>query len=189
MTTTTGTFTRMDDATPEELAVVVSEANTHLSLEVADRLLATLETLKGPTLGYQVDRYEHSLQTATRAARRRPDRHGHRRAPPRRRRRHRPGQPQRAGRDDHLALRRRRDHLGRAPPRRVPGYHYWHKIGFDRNARDSYRDSPYFDAAAHFCGEWDQQAFDPDYDTLPIESFEPMVREVFSRPASGFGDD
>jgi predicted HD phosphohydrolase len=69
------------------------------------------------------------------------------------------------------------------------GYHYWHKIGFDRNARDRYRDSPYFDAAAHFCGEWDQQAFDPDYDTLPIEFFEPLLREVFARPASGFGTD
>jgi predicted HD phosphohydrolase len=69
------------------------------------------------------------------------------------------------------------------------GYHYWHKIGFDRDARERYRDSPYFDAAAHFCGAWDQEAFDPDYDTLPLEVFEPIVHEVFSRPASGFGDD
>ena len=36
---------------------------------VADRLLAQLDTLKGPTLGYRVDRYEHSLQTASRALR------------------------------------------------------------------------------------------------------------------------
>ena len=34
---------------------------------------------------------------------------------------------------------------------------------------------------------WDQEAFDPGYDTLPIDTFVPMVREVFSRPASGFG--
>ena len=40
MTTTTGTFTRMDDATPEELAVVVAEADTHLMQGVADHLLA-----------------------------------------------------------------------------------------------------------------------------------------------------
>jgi len=25
-------------------------------------------------------------------------------------------------------------------------------------------------------------AFDPDYDTLPLEHFEPLVREIFARP-------
>lgn len=69
MATTNGTFTRMDDATPEELAMVVQEARAHLNDRVADRLLTQLDTLKGPTLGYQVDRYEHSLQTASRALR------------------------------------------------------------------------------------------------------------------------
>jgi hypothetical protein len=32
-------------------------------------------------------------------------------------------------------------------------------------------------------------SFDPDYDTLPLETFEPLVREVFARPATGFRDD
>jgi predicted HD phosphohydrolase len=190
MATTNGTFTRMDDATPEELAVVIAEAQHHLNDRVADRLLEQLDTLKGPTLGYQVDRYEHSLQTATRALR------------------------DGAGTDmvvtalfhdigDALAP---ANHSELAAAILSPyvdeeaawvvrhhgvfqGYHYWHKIGFDRDARERYRGSPHFDAAARFCAEWDQQAFDPDYDTLPIETFEPMVREVFSRPASGFGGD
>jgi predicted HD phosphohydrolase len=69
------------------------------------------------------------------------------------------------------------------------GYHYWDKLGLDKNTRDRYRDSPYFDAAANFCAAWDQVSFDPDYDTLPLEAFEPMVREVFARPATGFRDD
>jgi predicted HD phosphohydrolase len=69
------------------------------------------------------------------------------------------------------------------------GYHYWDKIGLDPNTRDRYRDSPFFDAASHFCGEWDQVAFDPTYDTLPLSFFEPMVREVFARPATGFKTD
>ena len=185
-----GTFTKMDDATPEELAVVVSEAHRHLNAKVADRLLEMLETLKGPTLGYLVDRYEHSLQTATRA--------------------HRDG-----ARVDMVVgalLHDIGDALAPANHSELAatiispyvdaetawvvghhgvfqGYHYWHKIGFDRNARDRYRDSPYFDAAAHFCAAWDQVAFDPDYPSVPIEFFEPMVREVFERPASGFGED
>jgi predicted HD phosphohydrolase len=69
------------------------------------------------------------------------------------------------------------------------GYHYWDKLGLDKNSRDRYRDSPFFDAAAHFCGAWDQVSFDPSYDTLPLEAFEPLVREVFARPATGFRDE
>ena len=67
------------------------------------------------------------------------------------------------------------------------GYHYWDRIGLDRHTRERYRGSPYFDAAAHFCAAWDQESFDPGYDTLPIDTFVPMLRAVFSRPASGFG--
>jgi predicted HD phosphohydrolase len=33
----------------------------------------------------------------------------------------------------------------------------------------------------NFCERWDQRAFDPDYDTLPLETFEPTVRRVFAR--------
>ena len=29
-----------------------------------------------------------------------------------------------------------------------------------------------------FADEWDQVAFDPDHDTLPLEHFEPLVRRL-----------
>ena len=51
----------------------------------------------------------------------------------------------------------------------------------DRNARDRYRDHPHFDATVRFCESWDQPSFDPDYDTMVLEFFEPMVRRLFSR--------
>ena len=187
---TNGTFTCMDDATAEELAVVVSEAQIHLSDRVADRLLAQLDTLKGPTLGYQVDRYEHSLQTATRALR-----YGARTDMVVAALLHDIGDALAPANHSELAAAIVAPYVDEETTWVVrhhgvfQGYHYWHKIGFDRDARERYRDSPHFDAAAHFCAEWDQQAFDPDYDTLPLEAFEPLVREVFSRPASGFGDD
>ena len=190
MATTTGTFTRMDDATPEQLAVVVQEAETHLMGQVADHLLAQLDTLKGPTLGYQVDRYEHSLQTASRALR-----DGARTDMVVAALFHDIGDALAPANHSELAATIVHPYVDEETTWVVghhgvfQGYHYWHKVGYDRNAREKYRDSPYFEAAAHFCGEWDQQAFDPDYDTLPIEAFEPLVREVFSRPASGFGDD
>src|SRR3954471_990744 len=65
----TVSFTRMEDATSEELAIVMAEAKVHLEQQVADRVLELLISMKGPTLGYQIDRYDHSLQTATRAMR------------------------------------------------------------------------------------------------------------------------
>ena len=36
--------------------------------------------------------------------------------------------------------------------------------------------------AARFADEWDQVAFDPAYDTPPLESFEERLRALFSRP-------
>ena len=40
-----------------------------------------------------------------------------------------------------------------------------------------------FNNCAEFCERWDQSSFDPDYPMEPIDTFEPMVREVFSRKA------
>ncbi|NCF26952.1 MAG: peptidase, partial [Gammaproteobacteria bacterium] len=47
-------------------------------------------------------------------------------------------------------------------------------------------DNPYYDACVRFCERWDQRAFDPDYDTLPLETFEPMVRRLFAEPKQKF---
>jgi predicted HD phosphohydrolase len=189
MATSAGSFTRMDDATAEELAVVVAEAEVHLHERLADRLLEQLDTLKGPTLGYQVDRYEHSLQTATRALR-----DGATTDMVVAALLHDVGDALAPANHSELAACILAPYVDEETTWVVrhhgvfQGYHYWHKIGFDRDARERYRGSPHFDAAAHFCAAWDQEAFDPDYDTLSLDAFEPLVREVFGRPASGFGD-
>jgi predicted HD phosphohydrolase len=62
------------------------------------------------------------------------------------------------------------------------GYYFWHHFGGDRNAREKYRDHPYFGDTAEFCALYDQCSFDPEYDTLPITYFEPMLRRVFAAP-------
>jgi predicted HD phosphohydrolase len=51
-----------------------------------------------------------------------------------------------------------------------------------RNARDKYKDHPLYQTTVDFCEKWDQAAFDPDYDTLPLEFFQPMAVRVFSKP-------
>jgi predicted HD phosphohydrolase len=62
------------------------------------------------------------------------------------------------------------------------GYYYFHYYGEDRNARERYREHPYYEACAEFCARWDQASFDPDYATEPLEHFEPLVRELFAKP-------
>ncbi len=59
--------------------------------------------------------------------------------------------------------------------------YYGHHVGANPHKRDAYLDHPYFDDCATFCERWDQSSFDPDYDTLSLEFFAPMVREVFAR--------
>jgi len=61
------------------------------------------------------------------------------------------------------------------------GYYFWHHIGKDRNARDKYKDHPWYDDCVYFCEHYDQAAFDPEYDTLELEFFMPMLENIFSR--------
>jgi predicted HD phosphohydrolase len=60
-------------------------------------------------------------------------------------------------------------------------YYYAHHIGGDRYEREQFRDHPYYAATVRFCEKYDQCSFDPDYDTLPIEAFEPIVRKVMTK--------
>jgi predicted HD phosphohydrolase len=61
------------------------------------------------------------------------------------------------------------------------GLHYFARVGLDPMMRNKHAGHPYYALAERFADEWDQNAFDPDYPNLPLEHFEPMVREVFSR--------
>ena len=58
------------------------------------------------------------------------------------------------------------------------GYYFWHHIGLDRDARDQFAGHEWYDDCAEFCERYDQAAFDPSGETLPLEEFEPMLRRV-----------
>lgn len=60
-------------------------------------------------------------------------------------------------------------------------YYYAHLTGGDREARQKYKDHPYYQTGVDFTDRWDQSAFDPDYDWHDLEYFSPHVEEVFSR--------
>ena len=60
--------------------------------------------------------------------------------------------------------------------------HYGDKLLLPTNLRERYAGEPWYDDAVIFSDAFDQLAFDPHYDTLPLEEFEPLVREFFDRP-------
>jgi predicted HD phosphohydrolase len=60
--------------------------------------------------------------------------------------------------------------------------HYAHHFGGDPEARQRHRCAPWFATAEKLADEWDQTSFDPEYDTLPLEHFEPSVRRILSNP-------
>jgi predicted HD phosphohydrolase len=61
--------------------------------------------------------------------------------------------------------------------------YYAHHFGKDPKGYLAYKDHPLFASCHHFCACYDQAAFDPDYSSKPLEYFEPLLREVFSRKA------
>jgi predicted HD phosphohydrolase len=179
-------FTRMDQGTQEEYQFLdrLYKTFTH---ELADRVITHLDLLKGDRLGYKIDRYQHSLQSATRA--------------------------QRDGADEEMVVAALLHDIGDtiAPDNHselgasvlqpyvsakthwiikhhglFQGYYYFHHCGGDRNARDLYRGHSMYEPTSAFCEKWDQNSFDPAYDTLPFSAFEPALRRIFAR--TPFGD-
>ena len=182
MTTADTTFTAMRDATREDYQTI-GRHSLEFFQGLPDRILRHLSLLAGDTGGYAVDRLTHSLQTATRA--------------------------QRDGRDDEYVVcalihdigdtLATANHADLAATILEPfvsdqnlwivkhhavfqGYYFFHHLGLDRNMRDRFREHEWFRDCAEFCEKYDQNSFDPEYDTLPLEAFEPAVRQVFAAP-------
>jgi predicted HD phosphohydrolase len=179
------TFTRMDESTLEEWAVIGAETMKNQP-RVAERVLGMLRSLEDITDGFATDQLTHCLQTATLA--------------------------ERAGADPEVVVAALCHDVGKAisvpnHPRigaeilkpyvrdevykmilvhqDFQGRHYYQHFGGDPDAREQHRDAltpEEFALAERFADEWDQIAFDPDYDTLPLEHFEPLVRKVFATP-------
>ena len=175
-------FTRMEDGNAEEYAFLTLLYEKCRN-GVSERLLELLKSMKGDKLGYQVDRYTHSLQSATRAESDGADEEtvvcallhdlGDVIAP-----------------DNHseviASILRpyisKKNHWVLKHHGLFQGYYYFHHIGGDRNARERYKDHPFYQDCVDFCEKWDQTSFDPDYPTQHLEYFEPMVRKVLTAP-------
>ena len=155
-------FTAMEDGTQEDYDLLGSLEEGEMS-GFSDRVLGWLRTMDD-SVGYQISRLEHSLQAATRA--------------------------HRAGEDEEtvvcVLLHDIGDYLAPANHSEVAaavlrpyvseknywivkhhgvfqGYYYFHFTGADRNARDRWKDHPYYQATVDFCANYDQNSFDPEY--------------------------
>ena len=61
-------FSAMEDGTKEDFVLIYAMADKSVQ-DIPDRMLRSLEPLKTSFDGYKINRYQHSLQTATRAYR------------------------------------------------------------------------------------------------------------------------
>jgi predicted HD phosphohydrolase len=176
------TFKAMTEGTQADWGKIATAA-MEFNVGLADRVLAHLKMLKGDCGGFSVDRLEHSLQSATLAYRDRMD-------------------------EEYFVCALLHDmgdilastnHAELAATVLKPfvseqnwwllhhhgifqGYYFFHYLGLDRNMREQYRGHPNFERTALFCERHDQNAFDPGYDTMPLEAFVPMVQRVMARP-------
>ena len=174
-------FTEMQHGTREDYELLGDYEREYVS-GLPARILAGLEQLAGSLGGYPVTRLDHSLQAATRA--------------------------RRDGADDELVAAALIHDVGDelAPfnhaeiasgiirPYVRPevtwiveqhglfqSYYYAHHLGANRDGRERFRGHPWYQACKDFCANWDQNSFDPKYRWDALESFEPLVRKIFTR--------
>jgi predicted HD phosphohydrolase len=60
-------------------------------------------------------------------------------------------------------------------------YYYNHQYGKDRNLRDQFKGHEFYEDTINFCHRWDQSSFDPNYDTISLTDFIPLVGKIFNR--------
>jgi predicted HD phosphohydrolase len=180
--TTRATFTRMEDSTAEDWQRIGAEF-MRFTQGLPDRIVTHLRLLENDYGGFPVDRYTHCLQTATRALK--------------------------DGRDEEYVvcalLHDMGDTLGSFNHADIAaailkpfvsednhwmvqhhgifqGYYFFHHLGLNRDMRDGFKDHPAYERTAEFCALYDNPAFDPKGETLPLSTFEPMLRRVFAQP-------
>lgn len=175
-------FTKMDQLTPED-AKIIGEALAQRQALVPTIIKRMLRQLEEQVDGFSVNELVHSLQTATRALR--------------------------AGASEELVVAALCHDIGKVisvvnhaeisaeilkPYVGTETYevvsthtdfqarYYNSLVGKDANPALQYADRPWYELACRFSDEWDQTSFDPNYKTLSLEYFEPMIDRIFASP-------
>jgi predicted HD phosphohydrolase len=177
------TFRHMNEGTSEDWAAIAREFAPY-ARQLPGRVLDHLQLLKGDCGGFPVDRLTHCLQTATLA--------------------------HQDARDDEYVvcalLHDMGDTLGSYNHADIAaavlkpfvseenhwmvahhgifqGYFFFHHLGMDRNLRDNYKQVPQlYQRTAEFCERYDAAAFDPAFESYPLDFFEPILKRVLAQP-------
>ena len=174
-------FTQMKNGSKEDYLFLDKFEQKYIN-GTADRILKFMDGLNSTLEGYKVTRLQHSLQTATRAFN------------------------DKASEEmiiaallhdigDELAPLNHAEYAASILKPYVSEkthwivkmhgefqmYYYAHHLGKDRNLRDKYKDHKYYKDTLMFCENWDQTSFDPNFKSLTLKDFEPIVKKVFSR--------
>ena len=174
-------FTEMKNGSKEDYELL-EKYEKNFERKTADRLLKYLASQTTTLEGYQITRLEHSLQAATRA--------------------YKNGESEEMvvatllhDIGDDLAPMNLSQYAASIIRPYVSEKTYWiilhhglfqtyysaHHLGGDRNARDKFKDHKYYQDTVDFCEKYDQSSFDPNYKSMSLEDFEPMVKKIFDR--------
>ena len=174
-------FTEMKKGSKEDY-LFLDKHEKNFASKTADRILKFMSGLTDTLEGYQVTRLEHSLQSATRA--------------------YKNGENEEMigaallhDIGDELAPMNHSEYAAAILKPYVSEkthwivekhgefqmYYYAHHLGGDKNQREKYKNHKYYQDTINFCEKYDQNSFDPNYKSLPLEFFKPMVKKIFSR--------
>ena len=174
-------FTEMKNGTKDDYLFLDKHEKDFVH-KTSDRILDFMSNLTETLEGYQVSRLEHSLQSATRA--------------------YKNGESEEMvvaallhDIGDELAPMNHSEYAASILKPYVSEkthwiiekhgefqmYYYAHHLGGNRNKRDDYKDHKYYNDTINFCEKYDQNSFDPNYKSLPLEFFRPIVKKIFSR--------
>lgn len=174
-------FIRMDQSTVAEWMEIGAQVSVRQN-RMPEMIKTMLRQLETQVDGFEIDQLQHALQTATRA--------------------------ERAGASEEMIVAALCHDIGKVisvvnhpaiaaeilkpyvsretyeivrTHQDFQGKHYYALMGLDPNARSKYEAEPWYERARVFTDEWDQTSFDPQYETLPLAHFEPMIDRVFSK--------
>jgi len=174
-------FTEMKNGSKEDYLLLDKHEKEYVK-GTADRIMKFMSGLNSSLEGYKITRLEHSLQTATRAFNDKASEEmvvgallhdiGDELAP--------------LNHSEYAAAVLKpyvseRTHWIVEKHGEFQMYYYAHHLGKNRNLRDKYKNHKYYNATLEFCEKWDQTSFDPNFKSLKIKDFEPLIRRIFSR--------
>ncbi|MBI3653087.1 MAG: HD domain-containing protein [Acidobacteria bacterium] len=177
-------FTRMDEGRIEDWLVIAREVAARQA-RMPQIIKSMLQQLQEQVDGFNLNQLQHVLQTATRALR--------------------------AGASEEMVVAALCHDIGKVisienhpaiaaeilkpyvsqetyeiirTHQDFQGRHYYALMGKNPNGRSLYEAEAWYSKAVQFADEWDQTSFDHEYDTLPLDYFEPLLERVFAQSSN-----